>query len=383
MTPKISFIEISAREDFPYAEKPNMHVFEPTLEALKAQTMKDFELIIVDALFHKRKDYFRNAQLNFKVKHVPAQPNTWIERGYPGICAQYNKGIIYADGELLFFIGDSYMVKADFMKSLWERYTQGFFPLAWYLYDNSFSETPYVRDKIDLQSAKETMKIAYPNQQVSSPIPYNILGYSGKQVSIEHRYDIAFKGNREVFQAPWKWWFGCSSASLAAMLTINGFNMKFDGDRMLLDCDVGSRLELAGYGRHLALFKNIFLIRIPTNASVWSSIVSKTAPSIKCQYPMIYYNRFFNLPQVNTANITEDEIKWIKEEFCAKHCDIREQCKKEHPWQYPFEHKAGYGYTSNKELFELWKKTPTIIDLRMERQKRIGGDEKYREGTFV
>jgi len=366
---KITFILITAREDFPYSGNPTMHVFTPTLEALKAQTEKGFELVVVDALWHKRKEYFKNLHLPFKVKHVPAQPNIWIDRGSPGICTQYNKGIIYADGELLFFTGDSYMVRPDFMKNLWERYTQGFFPLAWYLYDHTNG------------GAKKYHEAGTP--RLVSPVPYNILGYDGQEVFVEHRYDIAFKGNREVFQAPWNWWFGCSSASLEAMLAINGFSHRFDGDRMLLDCDVGSRLELAGYGKHLALFKNIFLIRIPTDANVWSSILPKGAPSIKCQYPMIYYNRYFNLPKANTSNITEEEIKWIKEEFCAKQCDIRELCKTQHPWQYPFEHKAGYGYASNKELFEFWKKTPTIIDLRAERQKRIDGDEKYKEGIFT
>jgi hypothetical protein len=347
-----------------------MHVFEPTLEAFKAQTEKSFEWVIIDALWHTRKDYFKDKQLPFKVKHIPAQPNLWIERGSPGICTQYNKGIIYADGELLFFTGDSYMVRPDFMKNLWERYTQGFFPLAWYLYDHTNG------------GARKYHEVG--TQRKVSPVPYNILGYDGQDVFVEHRYDIAFKGGREVFPAPWEWWFGCSSASLEAMLQINGFNHQFDGDRMLLDCDVGSRLELAGYGRHLALFKDIFLIRIPTDASVWSTVVSKSAPSIKCQLPMIHYNRYLNRCRANTENVSEEMIKWIKEEYCVKYCHLRKTCPTEHPWQYPFEHKAGYpGHTSNKELWEFWKNAPATIDLRSERQKRIEGNQKYAEGTFT
>lgn len=366
---KISFIVITADEDYPYVGNPNLHVFEPITESLKMQTMKDFELVVVDACYHKRKEHFKNLQLPFKVKHIPAQPNIWIEIKSPGICAQYNKGIIYADGELLFFTGISYMVRSDFMKNLWERYTQGFFPLAWYLFDQT-------------QGGKREYKDPGAPRN-TAPLPYNILGYDGQDVFIEHRYEIAFKGNREVFPAPWLWYFGCSSASLEAMLQINGFNMWFDGDRMLLDCDVGSRLDLAGYGRHLTLFKNIFLIRVPTDASKWSAVLPKTAPTIKCQLPMIHYSRYINGPKANTTNVSEEMIKWIKEEFCAKQCNIREQCKTEHPWQYPFEHKAGYGHASNKELFEFWKKTTTLIDLRAERQKRIAGDPKYAEGTFT
>lgn len=361
---------ISARESFPYAEKPDMHVFESTLESMKAQTMKNIELVVVDALWHKRKDYFKDKNVDFPIKHVPAQPNIWIEKGSPGVCRQYNKGIIYADGELLFFTGDSYLFRPDFMKNLWDRYTQGYFPLAWYMYDQSFGGT---RKYHETGTPRNT-----------TPVPYNILGYNGSDVFVEHRYDIAFKGGREMFPAPWLWWFGCSSASLEAMLKINGFSHAFDGDRMLLDCDVGSRLDLAGYGRHLAMFKNIFLIRIPTNPSIWSSVVSKSSPSIKCQLPLIHYNRYISKPEANTTNITDQMIKWIKEEYCPKYCNITELCKTQHPWQYPFEHKEGYaGHSSNKALYEFWKNTSTITNLREERQKRIDGDEKYSEGTFI
>ena len=86
-----------------------MHLFEPTLASMKAQTMRDFEIIVVDVLYHTRKDYFKNMDLPFKVKHLPATPNIWLENGFMGICTQYNKGIIYADGELLFFTGDGFM----------------------------------------------------------------------------------------------------------------------------------------------------------------------------------------------------------------------------------------------------------------------------------
>ena len=110
----------------------------------------------------------------------------------------------------------------------------------------------------------------------------------------------------------------------------------------------------------------------------------------------------------------DEVIKWCKEEYCAKQCQIRELCKKEHPWQYPFEHKEGYYFDksptsvegrvqgtdwicdiekskqyplsvhrSTKEGFEFWRTHIEKIDLAEERQKRIAGDEKYKEGTFV
>ena len=69
-----------------------------------------------------------------------------------------------------------------------------------------------------------------------SPIPYDICGYRGEKVFIEDRYNRVFEGNdKEVAYAPWEWFFGCSAAPLDAMLKINGWDQRFDGDRMLGD----------------------------------------------------------------------------------------------------------------------------------------------------
>lgn len=382
---KVSFIMISARDDHPYTNRPDLHVFEPTLECFKNQTMTDFEWVVVDVLYEQRKNYFKDLNLPFKVKHVPALPNLWIQKGFCGVSTQYNKGIIYADGELCFFTGDSHMVQPDFMENLWTRYQQGYFPLAWYMYDHSFSDPLPTSGRLDIETAQEKYAKAYP-EQGRTPIPYNILGYDGRKVSIEHRYTKTFGENPErtmVAPVHWEWWFGCSSASLEAMLNINGFNQNFDGDRMLLDCDVGSRLDLAGYSVRFALFKDIFLIRAPTDASYWNPTLNKKGGTIKCNYPLIWYNRCWREYQANTKKLSEQDIRWIKEVWCAKNCPIRELCKREHPWQYPFEHKDGYaGHDSKKEWFDFWQSHQTTINLTEERQKRLNG-EKYQEGTFV
>lgn len=349
--------------------------------------MKDFEWIIVDALYDQRKDYFKDVDVDFTVKHVPAKPNLWLEKGFPGICNQYNKGIVWSDGDLLFFTGDSHMVRSDFMSCLWDRYLHGFFPVAWYLRDFSFSSPPNVMNKVFLEGdtyINQSKQVTAVRSQ--TPFPYDILGYAGKDVFLEYRYTDIFEGSsREMVRAPWEWWFGCSSASLEAMLKINGFDEKFDGDQALLDCDVGSRLELAGYKNCLALFRNIFLIRIPTDTSFWNPDLKKSSRiTIKCNYPLIWYSRFFNLPKANTYRLTCLHIEWIKNVWCMEHCRIHDLCKKEHPWQYPFEHKEGYpGHFSAKKWFDFWKQHQPIVDLTEERNLRLDDDPKYEEGTFI
>jgi hypothetical protein len=337
--------------------------------------MLDFEWVIVDALYEQRKDYFTNLKLPFKVKHVPALPNLWIEKGLPGIATQFNKGIIYADGQLLFFVGDGFMLQPSFTDQLWKRYTEGYFPLAWYFYDLTYDIVP--GEALTLSTPDTRATILEPASRV-----YNIAGYSGKKVEVDFRYIEAFHGkNIEVYPAGWNWWYGSSTASLEAMLKINGFDQKFDGDRGLSDCDVGSRLDLAGYGMRFALFKELYMIRA-TAKREWNPSFDFTK-SIKCNYPLIWLSRFFKQYEANKHVLTERDIKWIKEYYCPKKCTGREYCKKEHVWQYPFEHKAGYGHNSSKLLFNFWKKHQTLISLTDEREKRLSENKKYVEGTFV
>ena len=368
---KVSFIIITARKDFPYVGRPDLHLFEPTLESFKRQSMKDFEFIIVDVLYDKRKDYFEGMDLPFKVKHVPALPNIWIENGFPGVCRQYNKGIIHADGELLFFAGDGNMVAPDFMEKLWSRYQEGYFPLAWYLYDLTYNKNDTLGG----------------GKCVETPVSYDICGYSGEKVFVEDRYFQAFDGNNhECFSAPWSWWFGVSAVSLDAMLKINGWDQRFDGDRMLADCDIGLRLFLSGYLARLAVFRDIFLARCRLETGYVFSRPTDSkgnAVTIKCNYGLIEHNLFTKQYKANCKILSEPDINCIKNMVCKQNCSRREFCAENHPWQYPFEHKEGYvGHGCQKKWFDFWLEHQELIDLGVERKLRLSG-EKYQEGTFI
>jgi len=389
--------------------RPELHLFEPMLESFKLQTEMDFEWVLVDVLYDERKDYFTNMKLPFKVKHIPAAPNAWHEVGWPGVSTQYNKGIIYSDGELVFLTGDGFMAPKQFMERLWTHYKEGYFPLAWYFYDESYvkrKETdgakpvqvnsdgspldPTVRYS-GPEEAQTQLKMAYPWEDTKPPVEYDLCGYHGEYVAFEHRYKEVFKdNNREYFAEPWlwNWFFGVSSASLESLLQANGFNQAFDGDRMLLDCDMGSRLELLGYGPKLRMFRDTYLIRVRTNWDKWCPKVPKESGiTIKCNLPLIWFNRIFARPRANETPYTDEDIEWIKNVYCQTTCHITELCRNEHKWQFPFEHKEGYpGHEgSKKQYFLLWKKLQAegTINLKEERQKRLDGDKKYAEGTFI
>lgn len=201
LNPKISYVMITAREDTPYLNRDDLHVFETTGTCMRNQTFKDFEWIIVDARYHERPDFFRENSWGLQIKHVPAQPNVWLDNGLPGVCTQYNKGLVYADGQVVFFTGDSYMFLDGFMELMWSTFLRGYFPLAWYMFDNTYAEGKWrTRGDRDIPE---------------SPIPYDILGFKGVNVGLEHRYLKTFSRDyKRVWGVPWLWWFGCSSASL-------------------------------------------------------------------------------------------------------------------------------------------------------------------------
>jgi len=294
----------------------------------------------------------------------------------------------------------------EFCEKLWARYKQGYIPFAWYFYDNTFTPKLLIEPVPGWKKTK--------NEDVeASPVPYNISGYTGQNISIEHRPLVAFKGDNHDYPAPWEWWFACSTSPMEAMLKINGFDQRFDGDRMLSDCDVGSRLQLAGFG-NFAIFRDLFAIRTRTDINIWNPKLVKCGPSIKCNLPLIWWSRTRNQFRANDCEMTDEDIKWMKEEYCGKQCLLTEQCKTQQPWQYPFEFKEGYGVTfyeiskdltpetikntriedltgacyipfkssilyeklpkSQKELFDYWRTHQVKINLIEERQKRLSGD---------
>ncbi len=371
---KISIIVTTARPDYPYIGRLDLHIFKPTIDSLKNQTMKDFELVIVDFLYNERKDYFKNLDLPFKIKHIPSSPNIWHNERMNGICTQLNKGIIYSDGELLFFSGEGFLYIPEFCERLWKRHKEGYIPLVWYFSDNTF--TPEVFNATEDQISKYPAESKLPYN-----IKYNINGYVGKNITMDHRPSIAFKKG-DIFNSPWEWWFGCSGSPLSAMLKINGFDQRFDGDKSLFDCDIGSRLELSGY-KKFGIFKDLFIIRIMNNNATVFTAKSDSITSVKCNFPLMHWSRQFKHFVANDHENIDEDIKWCKEVYCAKLCPVRDDCRENNKVQYPFEHKEGYGANCGKKGFEFWRTHQVKINLADERNKRIAGDDKYKEGTFT
>ena len=93
---KISVIMATARDNYPMIGLPETFIFEPTLESLEIQSFQDFELIIVDALYDFRKDYFKDKKFSFPIKHLKPKPSPWDKIGAWRVCNQLNTAIIHS-----------------------------------------------------------------------------------------------------------------------------------------------------------------------------------------------------------------------------------------------------------------------------------------------
>lgn len=357
---KISFLEITARADFPTLGKPKLHLWEPTLQTLARQTMKDFEYIVLDVFWEERKDYFED-HINYglRIKHVPAgKGSIWHDKGLCQVCHQFNQGIIHADGELLFFCADSNMLPPWLMESLWKRYQEGWFVSLGFGSDVSYGPT-------ELQTTAR--------DNVIETEWYRFLDFHG-HVHMDHRYNRLFEcTNRQWSQISPQWYYGISTASLEAMLKVNGFNECFDPDVTLADIDLGYRLAMAGYDK-LAMFRDCYVVEAYAGTD-WHPKM-KGRKEVKCTNGLLWYNRVSNRFRANEP-LGASDLDYIINRICRERCEVRDKCR-------TLPHRGPFYNKGEMELYEYWKKYGASyqVDLRFEREMRKDGTE-YQEGTFI
>jgi len=365
----ISYVTITARADYPTVGRPSLHLFEPTLQTLKNQTFTDFEYIVCDVFYDKRPEYFIDHNYGLQIKHIPAAPNIWQKYGLVQTCHQFNKGIIHADGELLFFDADSSMLHPNLMENLWSHYQEGVFVSLGFGSDLTF--TPELK-RGTWQGA--TMKDARTN--VVPTEWYRFLGYNGL-VIMDHRYRKLFENNSlETATIPPDWYYGISTVSMEAALKVNGFNQAFDGDSALNDVDFGNRLVIAGFDR-LAMFRDSYVVEAYAGTQ-WNPQMRTVRPEIKCNNGLLLYNKISGRFRANEP-YSKADLDYVINFICGKYCPVKDKCR-------TLKHRGPFFNKNEKELYDYWLKHGSTLhlDLELEREMRIDGEEDlYVEGTFV
>lgn len=363
---KISYIEITARVNYPTEGQPQLHLWEPTLQTLSTQTFKDFEYIVVDVFYEERPDYFKTHNYGLQIKHVPAAPNIWHELGMVQTCHQFNKGIIHADGELIFTGADSAMYPPDLMENLWCHYKNGYFVSLGFGADLTYV-TKLKKDEWQGMALPDA-----PTQIV--PTSWYDFGYNGFVV-MDHRFRSLFENNeKQNSTIPPEWYYGISTVSLEAALKINGYDEAFDGDSTLNDVDFGTRLAMAGYN-NITMFRDSYTVE--AYAKLWpqSWHPKMKRPEIKCNNGILLYNKVTGKYRANQPLYLD--IDYIINTVCKRICPIRDKCA-------TLPHRGPFYNKNEKKLFEYWREHGATfqMDLEFEREMRIDKDD-YLEGTYV
>jgi len=361
ITKSVSVILATAREDYPIVGLPNVHLLDLTLESLRAQTFMDFELIVVDALYDQRPDLFAGqkfhaGRLPFPVKHIPIARNArsdhgfWADHRRWNVCGALNTGILHAEGELLVRIDDCSEFGSDYLERFWKGYQKGFWPCAMHL---RYLEGKPARLNDRYREIGSEAKYNFqfePNRE-----EYLKKLYREGDLIRDTRYELVKKeGGRKI--GSHEWFYGYSSVPLKAALKVNGFNELFDGDKSLEDCDMGSRLWMAGY-------KNKFLLDIEhqviehEHKPLPEKLIDPQARPIKCNYAIYLLYRKKKRWKANAQKLSSSEIDFIRESSLTSPC-TPEGCS------------HIYEDDCRGLWFDLWVRNQPLFDLKKERERR-------------
>lgn len=317
----ISCILSTARHSFPIIGLPNVHIFEPTLRSLEKQAFKDFELIIVDALYPERKEWIERTKWSFPIKYVPVHVNHrfWLDHKRWGVCGQLNTALLQCQGDLVVRIDDCSEFDADFLQMFWDGYQSGYFPLAMHT---------------RFRDGKQEYYNEVPRQDPVRDTRYPI---------------VKSRGGRMV--APYHAYYGYSSLSLEAALKVNGFNELFDGDRSQEDQEMGLRLYMAGYKDMFILDVNHQVIE-HEHMPIPPDVVIPNQGNIKSNYALFLLSKNKNRWIANSQKLTEDEIEFVRQESLKPPSSPKPNC---------------YEDDCRGPLFDLWLSGQNVFDLREER----------------
>jgi glycosyltransferase involved in cell wall biosynthesis len=363
--PRLTVLIYTARTDYPFLSRPDLHCFDPVTQTLAAQTFRDFELVLVDALWEDRSGWFAAHPQPYPVKHVPSSPNLWHLKGRPGLCAQLNRGLAWADGQLVWIGAENHLYPPHFLDLAWRLYEQGSIPVAWYAICDA--------DIKPVDQVRESFLWKHP------PVTFNLLGWTHESIyDVDHRAQ-RFVDDPALVLSPChhQHYFAYSSIPLELAYALNGFDEAFDGDMHLLDVDMGSRIQLAYGDGVLAMHRDLWLMEPPAAKDFWTPKIRRGEP-IKCSYAMWWYNRLRGRARVNVP-YPADWVDFVKERVCRGACLIKDRCSTNDPEigerkQYPFCESV------DRELRQFWLDNLPVRDLEADAATRRRGEAPFDRG---
>ena len=210
--PFLSVVVTTCRDDFPMKHKPSLHVLALIVENCLKQNFADFELIVVDLMWKKRKNYLEKnfSDMPFPILHIPDKSSIFRDLSLTRICSARNTALLYARGHCVVFSDDC----QDWSENAFERLH------AWG--QNGHGATiRFFRDKGRGAYEDDSRWVAHGINGTlrTKVVPASGIGYMGGTLSM---------------------------CPLENMLECNGWDEMFDGSRQLEDSDMAKRLEVTG-----------------------------------------------------------------------------------------------------------------------------------------
>ena len=194
------------------------------IEALRNQTFKDFEWVLIDDLYKERATQVQ-WQIEDSFPFVHKAPKNITP--YPSIASPFNDGLVYCHGKLVYFMNDYVLPKPECLGRHWEVYQK--YPDAM-ISGRGLQVTIHPRDLL-------TARGEYPAADYRTML---FETYFRKDKIEEYIYEA----HRDGIQ---NWWAGRNdSAPLEAILECNGFDEVFDGRWGGQDADLAQRLMTYG-----------------------------------------------------------------------------------------------------------------------------------------
>lgn len=360
--PEITCLIYTARDDYPFAGKAaGMHCFEPTMRTLAAQTFKDFEVVVVDALWESRSRWFEEHPQPFAVKHVPSRPNYWQERGRPGLSAQLNRGFIWADGRYIWMADEKCLFPQGHLELVATLCRAGYVPSAWY----------GLADR-DPSNPSQNPENKHVSDQACPNITFDLLGFTRDDIySMDHRAArFAVDSTLIMSWCHSQQYYGYSAVPTEAALAVNGFEELMDSQMALQDCEFGGRLGT--YGCNIVMHRDLYVVSTPVARVKGYGGQISLQKVFKCNYAIYWYNKLTG----RTANteLPPNYVEKVQEHVCRGTCEIRDACREGRVGEsevYPF---CG---GDQQALALEWFAHPPVVNLRDEVEKRKRSEPPY------
>jgi glycosyltransferase involved in cell wall biosynthesis len=347
----VSVILPTARDDYSIIGLPDLHILHPTFNSLLNQSFKDFEVIVVDALYPKRRKWL-DRDWGFPVKYVPLHENHrfWRDHNRWCVCGALNTAILHAEGELLVRVDDCSEFEDFFLEKFWNGYKQGYFPLAMHI--RYLKGKPARFNEEYMQEGYEAKHSLTLEQAERKQILHRLYGDEG--IIRDTRYPIVKGRGGKMIGMP-NWYYGYSSVSLEAALKINGYNELFDGDKGQEDQEFGLRLIMAGY-KDMFMLNSDHQVIEHEHEPIPADVVERDRKPIKCNYAIYLLNQSKGRWKANVEKLTAEEIEFIRRESLKPPCSPKPNF---------------YEDNCQGNIFQLWLDNQNIFDLREERMLAI------------